>query len=41
MLKVTEAFGTDPHPHPHPDPQQDPYQNITDPGHWLKCLMAT
>jgi hypothetical protein len=27
ILKVTEDFGTDPHPH------LDPYQNVTDPEH--------
>jgi hypothetical protein len=29
ILKVTEEFGTDPHPHP------DPYQNVADPEHWV------
>ncbi len=28
ILKATENFVTDPHPHP------DPYQNVTDPEHW-------
>jgi hypothetical protein len=35
MLKVTEDFGAD------SDPHQNPYRNVTDPEHWLKCLNAT
>jgi hypothetical protein len=34
-LKVPEDFCTD------SDPHQNPYQNVTDPEHWLICLNAT
>jgi hypothetical protein len=45
ILKATEDFGTDSHPHPvllvrgtrygfeDPDPHPDPYKNVTDPEH--------
>jgi hypothetical protein len=34
ILKVTEDFGSVPHPDPHPDPDSEPYQNATDPEHY-------
>jgi hypothetical protein len=34
MLKVIEDFGTE------SDTHQDPYQNVTNPEHWLKCFKA-
>jgi hypothetical protein len=34
ILKVTEDFGTDPHPHPNPDPHVDPFFRGTDP--WIR-----